>query len=58
MIHLINGNRKAYELPSALADGTVIVIMTGFSRNKIKYQSSLIALAKAVRMIDLIFLFG
>jgi hypothetical protein len=41
-----------YELEgSALADGTVIVIITGFSRTQIKYPSSAegTALAKAVR---------
>lgn len=45
------------ELPSALADGKQGQDKQGFSRisNKIKF---LIALAKADRMIDILFYFG
>ena len=38
-----------YELPSALADGTVIAIITGFSQNQINYQSCLLLPSYAIR---------
>jgi hypothetical protein len=39
-----------YQLPSALADGIMIDLMTGFSQTKQKLSIFRFALAKALRM--------
>ena len=46
---LSTSDRFSYELPSALADGTLININTGFSQISVRISIILIASAKAIR---------